>query len=126
MVSSFLIFFQRLQCEGSKAIGTVSLVTIYPDRMVSLVGPHTWQGMLTPTSQHQRCDYVYQMRLLFLYPSRPSADVPLKECLAYGEVRGSRQVVEGRGGGGGEEEAHISEPTDLAMEGRGAVGDYEN
>ncbi len=63
---------------------------------------------------------------LFLHLSRPSADVPLKECLAYGEVRGSRQVVEGRGGGGGEEEAHIYEPTDLAMEVLGDDGDYEN
>ncbi len=80
--------------------------------------------MLMPTSQHQRC--VYQMRLCFSILSRPSADVPLKECLAYGEVRGSRQVAEVRGGGGGEEEAHIYEPTDLAMEVLGDDGNYEN
>ncbi len=63
---------------------------------------------------------------LFLILSCPSADVPLKECLAYGEVRGSGQVVEGRGGGGGEEEANIYEPTDLAMDVAGDDGVYEN
>ncbi len=77
--------------------------------------------MLTPTSQHQRC--VYQITLCFSILSHPSADVPLKECLAYGEVRGSRQVVEGRGGGGGEEEADIYE---RAMEVAEDDGDYEN
>ncbi len=81
--------------------------------------------MLTPTNQHQRC--AYQMRLCLSILSRPSADVPLKECLAYGEVRGSRQVVEGRGRGGGEEGAHIYERTDLAMEVLGDDGTiYEN
>ncbi len=60
---------------------------------------------------------------LFLHLSRPSVNVPLKECLAYGEVRGSRQVVEGRGGGGGGEEAQIY---DQVMEVAGDDGDYEN
>ncbi len=58
--------------------------------------------------------------LAVLYPC--SVNIPLKECLAYGEVKGPQQV---RGGGGEEEEAHIYDVADQQLPRREDDGDYE-
>ncbi len=51
-----------------------------------------------------------------------SNDIPLRECLAYGEVKVPQQVR----GGGGEEEADIYEVADLELPVGEDDGDYEN
>ncbi len=52
-----------------------------------------------------------------------SSNIPLKECLAYGEVKVPQQV---RRGGGEEEEAHIYEAADLELPRGEDDGVYEN
>ncbi len=56
-----------------------------------------------------------------------STGIPLKDCLAYGEVKVPQQMSEG-GGGGEEEEAHIYDVADLQLPRRedDDDGDYEN
>ncbi len=56
-------------------------------------------------------------------PLSRSAAIPLKDCLAYGEVKEPQQV--GGGGGGEEEEAHIYEAADLQLPVRKDDGSYE-
>ncbi len=53
-------------------------------------------------------------------PLSHSAAIPLKDCLAYGEVKGPQQVR-----GGEEQEAHIYDVADLQLPVRKDDGDYE-
>ncbi len=56
-------------------------------------------------------------------PLSRSAAIPLKDCLAYGEVKVPQRTDQVRGGGGEGEEAHIYDVADLRGE---DDGDYEN
>ncbi len=58
-------------------------------------------------------------------PFPRSANIPMKECLAYGEVKRPQQADQVNGEGE-EEEVHIYAVADLQQPGGEDDGDYEN